>query len=89
MVNRGGINHFKKALERARTKHIIVDEKEQANGSCVVHVKKQYLVQHIDRTNSTYNSKEMFKQAPFSEATAAAVRRAVKPSLGSLATLLL
>ncbi len=41
-INREEIEHYKKTLERSRTKYIIVDEAEQADGSIVIHVKKQY-----------------------------------------------
>ncbi len=41
-LNHEEIEHYKKTLERSRTKYIIVDETEQDDGSIVVHVKKQY-----------------------------------------------
>ncbi len=41
-LNRAEIEHCKRMLERARTRYIIVDEKEEFGGSIVLHVKKQY-----------------------------------------------
>ncbi len=41
-VNREEIEHYKKNLERSRTRYVIVDEALQDDGSIVVHVKKQY-----------------------------------------------
>ncbi len=41
-INHEEIEHYKKTLERAKTRYIIVDEAEQEDGSIVVHVKKQY-----------------------------------------------
>lgn len=41
-INREEIEHYKKSLERAKTRYVILDEAEQENGSIVVHVKKQY-----------------------------------------------
>lgn len=41
-INREEIEHYKKSLERAKTRYIIVDEAEQEDGSIIVHVKKQY-----------------------------------------------
>ncbi len=41
-INHEEIESYKKALERAKTKYIIVDEEEQENGSIIIHVKKQY-----------------------------------------------
>ena len=41
-INHEEIKHYKKMLERAKTRYIIVDEAEQEDGSIVVHVKKQY-----------------------------------------------
>ena len=41
-INHEEIEHYKKSLERAKTRYIIVDEAEQEDGSIVVHVKKQY-----------------------------------------------
>ena len=34
--------HYKAQLERNRTKYQIVDEAEQADGSIIIHIKKQY-----------------------------------------------
>ncbi len=41
-INHEEIEHYKKSLERAKTRYNIVDETEQEDGSIVVHVKKQY-----------------------------------------------
>ena len=41
-INREEIEHYKKSLERAKTRYVIVNEAEQEDGSIVVHVKKQY-----------------------------------------------
>lgn len=41
-INREEIEHYKKSLERARTRYQILDETEQDDGSIVVHVRKQY-----------------------------------------------
>ncbi len=41
-VNHDEIAHYKRSLERARTKYQIVDEQEQEDGSIIVHVRKQY-----------------------------------------------
>ncbi len=41
-INHEESEHYKKTLERAKTRYIIVDEAEQEDGSIVVHVKKQY-----------------------------------------------
>ncbi len=41
-LNHDDIEHYKKMLERSRTRYIIIDEAEQADGSIIVHVKKQY-----------------------------------------------
>ncbi len=41
-INREEIEHYKAALERAKTRYIIVDETETDNGSIIIHVKKQY-----------------------------------------------
>lgn len=41
-INREEIEHYKKSLERAKTRYIVVDEAEQEDGSIIVHVKKQY-----------------------------------------------
>lgn len=36
------VEHYKAALERARTKYVITEETEQDDGSVVIRVKKQY-----------------------------------------------
>ena len=41
-LNHEEIEHYKRTLERARTRYIIIDEAEQEDGSIVIHVKKQY-----------------------------------------------
>ncbi len=41
-LNKEEIEHYKKTLERAKTRYIIVDEAVQEDGSIVIHVKKQY-----------------------------------------------
>ncbi len=41
-INHEEIEHYKKSLERAKTRYVIVNEAEQEDGSIVVHVKKQY-----------------------------------------------
>lgn len=41
-INRDEIEHYKKSMERAKTRYIIVDETEQEDGSIIVQVKKQY-----------------------------------------------
>ncbi len=41
-VNQEEIQHYKAVLDRARTRYQILDETEQADGSIVVHVRKQY-----------------------------------------------
>ena len=41
-ANRQEIEHYKKLLERAWTRYMIVDENVQEGGSIIVHVKKQY-----------------------------------------------
>ena len=39
---REGVEHYKQALERNRTRHKIVDEAEQEDGSVVIRIIKQY-----------------------------------------------
>lgn len=41
-LNLDEIEHYKRNLERAKTKYQIVDTAEQEDGSVIVHVKKQY-----------------------------------------------
>ena len=41
-LNLDEIEHYKRNLERAKTKYQIVDTAEQEDGSAIVHVKKQY-----------------------------------------------
>ncbi len=41
-VNREEIEIYKKKLEMAKTKHVIVSQEDQNDGSVIVHVKKQY-----------------------------------------------
>ncbi len=46
-INHEEIEHYKKLLERSKTRYVIVDEIEQDDGSILVHVKKQ----HNDKTD--------------------------------------
>lgn len=41
-INLEEIEHYKKTLERAKTRYRITDTAEQEDGSVVVHVRKQY-----------------------------------------------
>ena len=41
-VNREEVNRYKRSLERTRTRHQILDETEQEDGSILLHVRKQY-----------------------------------------------
>ncbi len=41
-INREEIEHYKKTLERAKTRYIITDTAEQEDGSIIIHVKKHY-----------------------------------------------
>ena len=41
-ANRKDIEHYKAALERAKTRYQIIDTLEQEDGSIIVHVRKQY-----------------------------------------------
>lgn len=41
-LNRAEAQRYKDTLIRTKTRHIIVDETEQDDGSILVHVKKQY-----------------------------------------------
>ena len=41
-TNRREVEHYKKTLERSRTRYQIVSQEEQEDGSIVVRVRKQY-----------------------------------------------
>ncbi len=41
-LNREEYSRYRKALDDAKTRYVIVDETESANGSVVIHIKKQY-----------------------------------------------
>jgi len=41
-LNMDEIEHYKKTLERAKTKYQITDTSEQEDGSVIIHVRKQY-----------------------------------------------
>ncbi len=41
-INLEEIEHYKQALERAKTRYVIVDVSNQEDGSVIVRVKKQY-----------------------------------------------
>ena len=41
-INHQEIEHYKMGLERTKTRYMIVSEEEQADGTIVVHVRKQY-----------------------------------------------
>lgn len=41
-INQEEIEHYKDALQRAKTRYQIIDTVEQEDGSIVVHVRKQY-----------------------------------------------
>ncbi len=41
-LNYEEVEHYKAMLDRAKTRHIIVDAAAQDDGSIIVHVKKQY-----------------------------------------------
>ena len=41
--------NYKKQLERSNVKYVIVDEKEQPDGSIIVKIKKQYNSYKCDR----------------------------------------
>lgn len=43
-LNRGEVEKYKISLERSHTRYQITDEKEQADGSILVKVRKQYNV---------------------------------------------
>lgn len=42
IINREEFEHYKKALEKSRTRYQIVDKAEQEDGSIIVHVRKAY-----------------------------------------------
>ena len=41
-INREEFEHYKKSLERAKTRYVVTNVTETPDGSVVVHVKKQY-----------------------------------------------
>lgn len=41
-INRDEVKHYRATLERTRTRHQILAVDEQADGSIIVHVRKQY-----------------------------------------------
>ena len=41
-INRSEVNHYKATMDRNRTRYRIVEETEQADGSVLVRVRKQY-----------------------------------------------
>ena len=41
-INRSEVNHYKATMDRNRTRYQIVEETEQADGSVLVRVRKQY-----------------------------------------------
>ena len=41
-INREEVKRYKHSLERTRTRYQILDETEQADGSVLLHVRKQY-----------------------------------------------
>lgn len=41
-INREEIEHYKRSLERAKTRYQVLDVTEQEDGSIVLHVRKQY-----------------------------------------------
>ncbi len=41
-INLQEVEHYKAALDRVRTRYQIIDTAEQADGSVIVHVRKQY-----------------------------------------------
>ena len=41
-LNRDELEKYKKTMERTRTRYQILDEAEEADGSLVIHVRKQY-----------------------------------------------
>ena len=41
-LNRDEVEHYKRTLERTRTRYQITGETEEADGSVILHVRKQY-----------------------------------------------
>ncbi len=41
-INRDEVKHYRAQMERAKTRYQITGEAEQADGSIIVHVRKQY-----------------------------------------------
>ncbi|MGN1018927.1 MAG: hypothetical protein ACI4O7_01025 [Aristaeellaceae bacterium] len=41
-LNRAEVGHYRQTLERTRTRYQIISEQEEADGSVVLHVRKQY-----------------------------------------------
>ena len=41
-LNRGEIAHYRQTMERTRTRYQITGETEEADGSVILHVRKQY-----------------------------------------------
>ena len=41
-INRSEVNHYKATMDRNRTRYQIVEKTEQADGSVLVRVRKQY-----------------------------------------------
>ena len=41
-VNHGEVNHYKATMDRSRIRYQITEETEQADGSVLVRVRKQY-----------------------------------------------
>ena len=41
-LNRDEVEKYKKTMERTKTRYQILDEAEEADGSLVIHVRKQY-----------------------------------------------
>ena len=54
-INRSEVNHYKATMDRNRTRYRIVEETEQADGSVLVRVRKQY--------NDKVDVSEYFKPA--------------------------
>lgn len=42
VLNQQEFEHYKKSLEKARTRYQILDEAEQEDGAIIVHVRKAY-----------------------------------------------
>ena len=41
-LNRSEIEHYRQTMERTRTRYQITGEEEEADGSVILHVRKQY-----------------------------------------------